>query len=451
MNSLSIGILLLLQSVISIKPGFVHFADGTTNVRKFEQLDVGKMLQTGPDGRVEIGLGLDSLFRLDENSTAVLEPTEADDVSVRLESGTGLVEVEKLDKPHRIHVTAGNLKIVIDSRGVFRFSKDTASVIDGKLAISGSSMSVQKGWEVRAADGDYRQSKVVLNTPQVFKNYLSSPRAGFVNAVFGDANVQLSDTVHQDQPVQTGQGGYVELLLRPGAFLRLDENSSIMIDSATSNDVVVHVVTGSALLENIVADERLPIRVTIGGTKSLVTLPGLYRFTSDTASVIDGALRFGKNGEAVFTGMQVHIVDKVYDTSELKDDPEPGGLDKWSRQRSHLLAKANFLADFADSQANFFLFLTDRPLSAAWIYSPSINGITVMPQLKRESHYGNSFVPSYPLIPTPPTLPPNVTRTPPLEPILSNVTPSPGTQPAAAGASSKPAAPAPPAQKAPGK
>jgi hypothetical protein len=415
--------------VISVKPGFVHFTDGDANVRKFEQLEAGKTVQTGPNSKVEIGLGFDSLLRLDENSSAVVESLNSDDVSVRIESGSALVEVEKIDKPHRIRVASGNLKTFIDSRGVFRFSENSASVIEGRLGILGSSTTVQKGSQVTADGNDYRQSKPTLSTPATFKSFLNSPKAGFVNAVQGDANIHLQDTARSDQPIQTGPSSYAEVLLRPGAFMRLDENSSAVIDSATANDVVVHVVSGDVLIENVIGDERLPIRVTIGGTKTLISMPGLYRFTNDTGSVIDGGLRFGKGGEAVFTGMQVHIVDKMYETSDINDEPL-SGLDMWSKERSRLLSKANFMADFADSQPNFFLFLTERALSAAWLYSPSLNGITFMPQLKRESYYGNSFVPSYPLMPPTPSLPVNV-RIPVLEPALSTVTPMPGTAPAA--------------------
>lgn len=427
MISLCIYILLLLQSVISVKPGFVHFTDGGANVRKFEQLEAGKTVQTGANSRVEIGLGFDSLLRLDENSSAVIEALDPDDVSVRIESGSALVEVEKIDKPHRIRVASGNLKTFIDTRGVFRFSDNSASVIEGRLGLLGSSASVQKGSQVTAEGSEYRQSKPIISTPAAFKSFLNSPKAGFVNAVQGDANIHLQDTARTDQPIQTGPSSYAEVLLRPGAFLRLDENSSVVIDSAAANDVVLHVVSGDALIENVVADERLPIRVTIGGTKSLISMPGLYRFTSDTGSVIDGGLRFGKGGEAVFTGMQVHIVDKMYETADIKDEPL-SGLDMWSKERSQLLSKANFMADFADSQPNFFLFLTERALSAAWLYSPTLNGITFMPQLKRESHYGNSFVPSSPLMPASPSLPVNV-RIPAQEPALSTVTPMPGTAP----------------------
>jgi hypothetical protein len=243
--------------------------------------------------------------------------------------------------------------------------------------------------------------------------------------------------------------------------MRVDENSSVVIESSTPNDVVVKVTSGSALIENVVPEERLPIRVNIGGVKSLIAMPGLYRFTSDTARVIDGVLRIGKNGEAVFDGMEVKIVDKMYETKDVKeDDAPPSGLDVWSRQRSQILAKANFRADYADSTPNFYLFLADKSFNAAWIYSPLIDGITFIPQLRRESYYGNSFVPTYPLMPGPPMLPSNAVRVPRQEPNLPSVTPAPGQTPISPGPAASPApspapaptAPAPaPAPKTPGK
>jgi hypothetical protein len=412
--------------VISIRPGFVHFADGKTDVRKSQQLAEGRKIETGPDGRVEIGLGPDAVLRLDENSSAVLESLDKTDLSVHLESGTALVEVSDIDKPNRIRVAAGDLKTVIDSKGVFRFSENTAYVIDGRLAVGGTTIAVPKGVQVADVGGDYKLSRLVTGTPQLFKNFLNSPKAGFVNAIHGDVNVKVQDAVKENQNVQTGSASYAELLLRPGAFLRIDENSNVVLESNSANDVVVKVVSGSALLENVVPEERLTMRVNIGGTKAIIASTGLYRITSDTAAVIEGVVRFGKNGEAAFNGMQVTMADKVYDLKDLEDDGVPGGpsgLDLWSAERSRILARANFNADYADSQPNFFLFLTDRSYNAAWVYSPSINGITFTPLIKRESHYGATFVPLFSLMPGPSMLPAGMARAPNTQPSLPVVTP----------------------------
>src|SRR6266496_2555424 len=117
----------LLQAVISVRPGFVDLVDGKSNVQKYEHVPAGKTVQTGERSHVEIGLGTDSLLRLDENSAAVLESVDKPDVSVRIEAGSALLEVAKIEKPNRIHVTIGNIRAVVDSKGVFHFSKNSVS------------------------------------------------------------------------------------------------------------------------------------------------------------------------------------------------------------------------------------------------------------------------------------------------------------------------------------
>src|SRR5262249_46270530 len=152
MPSLLIFAFVLLQAVISVKPGFVDLAEGDTNVRKYEHLPVGKTVQTGPGSHVEMGLGLDSLLRLDENSSAVLESFDKTDVFVRIETGAALLEVPNIDKGNRIHVTFGKVKALIDSNGVFRFSDNTVSVIAGKIKVGDAFVTVQKDWQVTNMD-----------------------------------------------------------------------------------------------------------------------------------------------------------------------------------------------------------------------------------------------------------------------------------------------------------
>jgi hypothetical protein len=437
MNCLLIYAFVLLQSVVSIRPGFVDIADGATNVRKFEHLTAASTVRTGPGSHVQIGLGLDTFLRLDENSSAILESVDSADVSVRLESGAALLEVANIDKPNIIRFATGGLKARIDSRGIFRFSENSVLVIDGRLRLDDASLALQKGWQATNVDGNYQRSKFTLSTPQPFKSFLNSPKAGFVNAVQGEANVRPSEVVRTDQPIQTGPSSYVEVLLRPAAFMRVDENSSVNIDSSGLNDTVLRIISGSILIENVVSDPRLPVRVNIGGTKTVIATAGLYRFTNETAAVIDGILRYGQKDEAATPGTEVHIVEQHYDTKDIPEGLPPTGLDLWSAQRSHLLARANFIADFGDASSSFFLFASPTPYDAAWVYSPSLDGITFVPQLKRQSHYGDSFVPLYTFFANAPTqlrpppnrvgppsqAPPSATPNPTLSPPASAPTP----------------------------
>jgi hypothetical protein len=437
MNYLLVYAFVLLQSIVSIKPGFVDIADGKNNVRKYEQLNAGSTVQTGPQSHVEIGLGLDVLLRLDENSAAVLESVDSANVSVRLESGAALLEVANLDKPKSIRITTGDVRTRIDSKGVFRFSENSVSVIDGKLMIDGGPL-VQKGWKATNVGGDYRQSRLVLNTPEPFRAFLNSPKAGFVNAVQGKANLRALEVARSDRPIQTEASSYVEVLLSPGTFMRVDENSSVNIDSTGLNDVVIRVISGSILIEDVVSDPRLPVRVNIGGTKTVIATAGLYRFTSETALVIDGVLRYGQKDEAATAGTEVRIVDQYYQTRDVTEDGLPSGLDLWSAQRSHMLARSSFMSDYSDTDPSFFLFASPIPYNAAWVHSPSLDGITFVPMLTRRSYYGDSFVPLYMFLPTMsphsrmllPTAP--VSQTPPsAKPSPTTVpTPTPAPKPA---------------------
>ena len=185
MNIPTICVFLLLQSVISIKPGFVHFADGEANVRKFQQVEPGKAIRTGPNSRVEIGLGPDSLLRLDENSAAVLESIDKADVSVRIESGTALVEVEKVDKSDRIRISFGDLKTAIDSKGVFRFSQDSVSVIDGKLSIVGTNVTLQKGWQFTRAGRRLQTKQAHVDDATGIQEFLELPESGLCECSAG--------------------------------------------------------------------------------------------------------------------------------------------------------------------------------------------------------------------------------------------------------------------------
>src|SRR5687767_6181509 len=138
----------ILQLVVSIKPGMVNIVDGEANVRQHEQVGPGKTIRTGARSHVELSLGLDVFLRLDEDSAVVLESVDSADAAVRIESGSGLIEVARIDKESRITVTSGSLKTVIDSKGVFRFSQNAASVLSGTLKMADKSAEVNKGWQI---------------------------------------------------------------------------------------------------------------------------------------------------------------------------------------------------------------------------------------------------------------------------------------------------------------
>ncbi len=235
----------------------------------------------------------------------------------------------------------------------------------------------------------------------VLLQFMISAKAGLVNYVDGQATVRLYEQVPAGMPIQTGSGGHVELLLNPGSFIRLDEETTVVFDSVDLTNVVVRVVSGTAVIESANVDKHTPIRVTTGSLLVLIASPGLYRFSGDTASVLDGKLQTADSRVSVKKGRQVTANGDQYQESKLIPSAESDGLNRWSQQRSSELSRANALAYRDHSTGGFSPFGLYGggwglfPNRAAWIYSPFLSGFTFIPQHTYRSYYGYAFVPIF--------------------------------------------------------
>ena len=400
---------LLLQLVVSARPGLVDIVDGDVNVRLYEHIAPGKLIQTGANSHVEFSLGWEAYLRLGEKSRAVIESADRKTVAVRLDSGSGLIEVSGMNKGSRIIVTAGQLKTTIDSKGVFRFSGDTVQILRGKLKTFDKSLEVGDGWQLTNSSGTYERTKLPMEIPPQLKRFMNGPKAGFVNAVHGESNVKLHQQVETGKSVETGPESHVELLLAPATFLRLGENSSVLLESDSLKNSVVRVVSGEVILECDVFDTRLPVRVVVGPRKVQIAGSGLYRFTENSASVFEGVLHIevqdNRAGYRIGKGRQITGGSEKYEEVPLVQPDEPDDLDRWSAQRSYEIANANFMAQYGDARPNFFLFQAQVPNDAAWMFSPSLNGLTFIPRHRHNSYYKHTFLPLMALLPPPVLLP----------------------------------------------
>src|SRR5215470_16439323 len=98
----------------------------------------------------------------------------------------------------------------------------------------------------------------------VVMQFIISAKAGLVNAVEGSANVRLQQQVPAYSPIQTGPTGRVEVLLNPASFLRLGENSEAVLDSVELTDIIVRIVSGSAIIESTAIERAGPIHAKSG-------------------------------------------------------------------------------------------------------------------------------------------------------------------------------------------
>jgi hypothetical protein len=131
---------------------------------------------------------------------------------------------------------------------------------------------------------------------------------GTVNYVEGQVSLNGSDVgarqsgdlaVESGQILSTGQGK-AEVLLSPGAYLRVGSNSEIQMLGTGLTDPRVEVVAGEAMLEVDAKPKMAGLDVMVRGADASILTAGLYKFDAGEGqvAVIDGKLRVTQNGQA---------------------------------------------------------------------------------------------------------------------------------------------------------
>ena len=102
--------------------------------------------------------------------------------------------------------------------------------------------------------------------------------------------------------LSTGQG-YAEVLLTPGAFFRIGNNSDIRVVASGLVTNRVTLVRGSALLEAADVVKGSTLTVEVGNTAAQIAEKGLYSFdvNTQTIRVFDGKLKVVEGSSAVTT------------------------------------------------------------------------------------------------------------------------------------------------------
>jgi hypothetical protein len=152
--------------------------------------------------------------------------------------------------------------------------------------------------------------------------------------------------VQPNQVIDTSDG-YVEILLTPGAFLRLGHNSEVRLVNAGLTAVNLQLNRGTAMIEAAELVKGSDLEVAINGAKALVEQKGLYSFDANQHSVkvLDGkALVMEsagettlKKGDAVFLASDRPTKRRDFDVKAAQAEP----LYVWSKVRSEDQSRAN--------------------------------------------------------------------------------------------------------------
>jgi hypothetical protein len=147
--------------------------------------------------------------------------------------------------------------------------------------------------------------------------------------------------------VLTTEDGRAEILLTPGVFLRLPENSSVRMISNSLADTRIEIVSGSALIEVGQLLRNNAITIEVHGVQIGLPKQGLYRIDTDPARlrVYDGEARVTTEARKIDVkrGREVALDAPTLEARAF-DAKSTDPFYRWSSRRSEYVAAANVIS-----------------------------------------------------------------------------------------------------------
>jgi FecR-like protein len=235
------------------------------------------------------------------------------------------------------------------------------------------------------------------------EKFVISAQAGGINAVTGRAALRAHGNLEWEQltikedleagdVVRTGFDGRVEMLLNPGSYMRVGENSEFELADNSLENLEVRLVKGTAILEVTGADDaELLISITTPHTRLAIVRRGLYRVNVVPGDATELIVRKGRvmlehSHTKIKGGNKVVFSSSSFSVAKLEkaDRKEQDHLEGWSKDRAKTLAQANsklsgrmvnaFLSSIAD-----WSFSGIGRRSGIWLYNPTIGSFTFLP------------------------------------------------------------------------
>jgi hypothetical protein len=209
---------------------------------------------------------------------------------------------------------------------------------------------------------------------------------GAINYVEGQASIgnqQLGANAVGSAQLQAGQtldtqNGKVEVLLVPGTFLRVDDNSSIKMINPGLADTEVEIDRGRAMIEGTDINKNNDIQVDEDGVKTKILKNGLYGFDANdhVVRVFNGKAQVLENDKKITLDKERELTlntggkPKVqnFDTRKYEDD-----FFRWSALRSGYLSEASI------DQAKVYVNEGPGWVGTGWYWDPWFDCYTFIP------------------------------------------------------------------------
>jgi len=193
----------------------------------------------------------------------------------------------------------------------------------------------------------------ILAAGSMFAQSVISTHSGVVQYVEG--RVYLADKliepkfgqfpdIKENQEFRTADGR-AEILLTPGVFLRLGENSSIRMLSTRLTDTRVEVLSGSAIVESAEIPKDNAVQLVYKNDRINLVKQGLYRLDTEPArfavyegeaSVTDSSAQLTLHG-----GKSTNLTGGLTAENFDRKADDQDALYRWSDRRASYVAQAN--------------------------------------------------------------------------------------------------------------
>ncbi len=256
-------------------------------------------------------------------------------------------------------------------------------------------------WIAVAMIGLAGMSATALAQGQAYGQGQDIARVGTINYIEGTVYAQGkllkhsdvgADVVKEGQMLTTGKGR-AEILLTPGVFLRLDENSAIKMVKPDLLQTQVELLQGKASVEVDEIHDENDLEVLVGGVRTQMLKTGFYEFDATTphAMVYKGkaAVDLGNNKYNLIKGdHELALTDNLHaKPAEFNPTADQDDLYRWSKLRSQYLAEANneLAQEYGDMPG----------FEPGWFWDPYGYGFTYIGMDPFWSPFGFGFFPPW--------------------------------------------------------
>jgi hypothetical protein len=256
------------------------------------------------------------------------------------------------------------------------------------------------------------------------EKFVISAKAGGINTVTGRTGMHgkgesewqqltIKDNLEAGDVVRTSMDGRVEMLLNPGSYMRVAENSEFELVNNSLDNLEVRLVRGTAIVEATGADDtEMLINITTPHAKMSIVRRGLYRVNVVPGDATELIVRKGRvlltdSQTKIKGGKKLRFSGGTFFVAKLeKADKEKDIFDVWSKERAETVAKANqrisnrdrnlLLAGFRNGWSNDFLARS----SGIWFFNTRSGCYTFLPFFMGwgspyGGYYSNSFYGGY--------------------------------------------------------